>query len=154
MERGKLSDTFAVFAFVIDSDADKNKEGNVTANPTLAIETSPGNYQLWYFLDRGVDIEQAKVIGEAIRQNSGADQDTGVITQCYRVAGTPNYPNEAKRKRGRVTVEATRIVEHSGKLWSPEELLAAFPPIKLHSKGNSYKLAEDAGSFDEATLPA
>ena len=40
-ERGELSDTFAVFAFVIDSDADKNKSGNVTANPTLAIETSP-----------------------------------------------------------------------------------------------------------------
>jgi hypothetical protein len=153
-ERGELSHTFAVFAFIIDSDADKNKSGNVTANPTLAIETSPGNYQLWYFLDRGIEVEQAKVIGEAIRRNSGADQDTGVITQCYRVAGTPNYPNEAKRKRGRVTVEATRIVEHSGKLWSPEELLNAFPPITPLGNHDCHDSADDAGPFDEATLPA
>jgi hypothetical protein len=153
-ERGELSDTFAVFAFVIDSDADKNKSGNVTANPTLAIETSPGNYQLWYVLDRRIDIEQAKVIAEAIRRNSGADQDTGVITQCYRVAGTPNYPNEAKRKRGRVTVEATRIVEHSGKLWSFEKLLEAFPPIKPLGNRDCHNSAYDACPFDEATLPA
>jgi hypothetical protein len=153
-ERGELSDTFAVFAFIIDSDADKNKSGNVTANPTLAIETSPGNYQLWYFLDRGIDVDQAKAIGEAIRRNSGADQDTGVITQCYRVAGTPNYPNEAKRKRGRVTVEATRIIEHSGKLWSSEELLKAFPPIKPVGNRDCHDSADDAGPFDEATLPA
>ena len=155
-ERGKLNDTFAVFAFVIDGDADKNKEGNVTASPTLAIETSPGNYQLWYVLDRSLDVDQAKLIGEAIRQNSGADQDTGVITQCYRVAGTPNYPNEAKRKRGRVTVEATRIVEHSGRLWSPEELLKAFPPGKPQRDNHksTEDTADDTGSFDETTLPA
>src|SRR5262245_14944417 len=153
-ERGKLNDTFAVFAFIIDSDADKNKSGNVTANPTLAIETSPGNYQLWYVLDRSIDIDQAKAIGKAIRQNSGADQDTGVITQCYRVAGTPNYPNEAKRKRGRVTVAATRIVEHSGKLWCPKELLEAFPPIKPRGNRTRQDSADDAGPFDEATLPA
>jgi hypothetical protein len=153
-ERGELSDTLAVFAFVIDSDADKNRSGNVTANPTLAIETSPGNYQLWYVLDRRIDIEQAKVISEAIRRNSGADQDTGVITQCYRVAGTPNYPNEAKRKRGRVTVEATKIVEHSGKLWSLEKLLEAFPPIKPHGNRDCRDSADYASPFDEAMLPA
>ena len=49
---------------------------------------------------------QAKLIGDAIRASSGADQDTGVITQCYRVAGTPNFPSAAKRARGRTTVEA------------------------------------------------
>ena len=96
-----------------------------------------------------IDAQQAKAIGEAIRKSSGADQDTGVITQCYRVAGTPNFPNAAKRKRGRVNIEATRIVEHSGRLWSPEELLKAFPSAP-RSKPNSHKPADDANDTGEA----
>jgi hypothetical protein len=91
-----LPSTAALFSsgvpFVADCDADKNRGGNITARPTLAIETSPGNFHLWYLLDRATPAAQAKLIGDAIRANSGADQDTGVITQCYRVAGTPNFP--------------------------------------------------------------
>jgi hypothetical protein len=63
------------------------------------------------------------VIGDAIRVATGSDQATGVVTQCYRVAGTPNYPSKAKRARGRVTIEPTRIVEWTGKLWDPGDLL-------------------------------
>ena len=99
-----------MFGFVVDSDADKGKGGNVTAKPSFAVETSPGNYHLWFLFTRAIPAAQAKLIGDAIRASSGADQDTGVVTQCYRVAGTPNFPSAAKRARGRITVEPTRIV--------------------------------------------
>ena len=91
-QRGTLEETAWVFGLVVDSDSDKGKGGNVTAKPSLAIETSPGNYHLWYLFTRAIPAAQAKLIGDAIRANSGADSDTGVITQCYRVAGTPNFP--------------------------------------------------------------
>jgi hypothetical protein len=145
--RGAINDTVWVLGFVVDSDADKDRAGNITATATLEVETSPGNSHFWYLLDRAISAAQAKPIGEAIRRSTGADQDTGVVTQCYRVAGTPNFPSVAKRERGRLAIEPTRIVEHSGRLWNPEELLAAFPSASSHTNEHA------SGDGDEATLP-
>jgi putative DNA primase/helicase len=124
--RGTLADTEFVFALVIDADNDKGKGGVVSICPSLVVETSSGNFHYWLFFNRPVSAKQGKEIGDAIRAASGADGDTGVVTQPYRVAGTPNFPSKAKQARGRLSVEPTRIVEHSGRLWDPDELKAAF----------------------------
>jgi hypothetical protein len=124
--RGGHNDTRYVFALVIDSDADKSKACNLSVRPSLTVETSPGNHHFWFFLSRAICADEAKVIGDAMRASSGADGDTGVITQFYRIGGSPNYPDARKRARGRVTVEPTRIIEETGRLWDPDELLAAF----------------------------
>jgi hypothetical protein len=145
-KRGKLEDTAWEFGFVIDSDADKGKAGQVIAEPTLVTETSPGNSQLWYLLTQAIPAAQAEPIGAAIRARSGADQDTGVITQCYRVAGTPNFPSLRKRARGRVNVEPTRIIEYGGRLWDPDELTAAFVPPTAAPQGSAQAAAQGAAS--------
>ena len=153
-KRGELEDTVWVLGLVVDSDADKGKGGNVTAKPSLAVETSRGNYHLWYLFDRGIPAAQARTIGEAMRKSAGADQDTGVVTQCYRVAGTPNFPSATKRKRGRTTVEPTRIVEHTGHRWEPDELLAAFPlSTETHAKASQTNNGAAANDGEETTLP-
>ena len=146
--RGGLEDTVWVFGLVADCDADKGKGGSITVRPSLVIETSPGNFHYWYLFTRAIPAAQAKLIGDAIRASSGTDQDTGVITQCYRVPGTPNFPSAAKQARGRTAVEATRIVEQTGRLWDPDELLAAFSRV-------AEAVAAAAAPIDyEATLPA
>jgi len=145
--RGGLEDTAWVFGLVADCDADKGKGGNITVRPSLVIETSPGNFHYWYLFTRAISADQAKLIGDAIRASSGTDQDTGVITQCYRVAGTPNFPSAAKQARGRTSVEATRIIEQTGRLWDPDELLAAF------SRVASAAAAAAAPIDPETTLP-
>jgi len=147
--RGSLDDTVWVFGLVADCDADKNKGGNIKVRPSLVIETSPGNFHYWYLFTHAIPAAQARPIGEAIRANSGTDQDTGVITQGYRVAGTPNYPTTAKQARGRTTVESTRISEQTGRLWDPDELLDAFRP----SASSSASTASASPPDDEATLP-
>jgi hypothetical protein len=154
-ERGKLEDTVGVFGLVVDADHDKNKGGQVVARPSLAVETSPGNHHFWYLFDRAVPGSKAKEIGEAMRQITRTDHDTGVVTQCYRVAGTPNYPSKAKRARGRTTVEATRLVEWNGRLWEPDELLAAHLRTMPSHAPNAPRANGPAGSIaaDEATLP-
>src|SRR5262249_20717033 len=50
-ERGKLADTIAVFALVVDSDADRGMGWTppATIRPSMIVETSPGNYQFWFF---------------------------------------------------------------------------------------------------------
>ena len=148
--RGDLNDTAWVFGLVADCDADKGRGGAITAKPSLAIETSPGNFHLWFLLARAITAARAKLIGDAIRAVSGADHDTGVVTQCYRVAGTPNFPSAAKRARGRVSIEPTRIFEHTGRLWNPDELLTVFstPP-----SSNAASSAASTANGEEATLP-
>ena len=92
--------------------------------PTLT-ETSPGNFQELIFLDRALDAGEAKPLGETIRKATGADHCTGTITQPFRVAGLPNFPNAKKRERGRIVVQA-KLVRVSDRLWTPDEIRAAF----------------------------
>jgi hypothetical protein len=103
-KRGELVDTGAVFALVVDSDADRNMGWTPPPNmrPTLTVETSPGNHQFWYFLNKAIGPAQAKELGARIRKATGSDHDTGTPTQPYRVPGTINYPNRVKLDRGRV----------------------------------------------------
>src|SRR6516165_1686105 len=152
--RGEIGDTCWVFGLVVDCDADKGKAGNVTVRPSLVVETSPGNFHLWYLFTRAIPADQAKVIGDAIRASAGADQDTGVITQCYRVAGTPNFPSAAKQARGRITVEATRITEQTGRLWDPDELLKAFSTTSMAAAPTGAPAASSTPADAEVTLPA
>ena len=149
--RGDLKDTQCVFALVIDSDADKGKAGQINVRPSLVVETSPGNYHFWFLLSDAISAEQAKVIGDVMRAGSGADADTGVPSQPFRVAGTPNFPNKAKQARGRCTVEATRIVDRSGYLWEPDELLKAFSPRA--STSNPAPSSTSTATLTPASLP-
>jgi len=63
--QGRAEDTRGVFAFVVDSDADKGKAGHADG-ASLRIETSPGNAHLWLFLDRALTTEQAMPIARAV----------------------------------------------------------------------------------------
>jgi putative DNA primase/helicase len=150
--RGKLSDTEFAFAVVVDADHDKGRGGTVTVPPSLTVETSPGNFHHWFLFDRPVSAKQAKLIGDAIRTATGADADTGVVTQPYRVAGTPNFPSKTKQARGRTLTKPTRLVERSERLWDPDELRAAFANVTSAPHRVGAPLASTAP--DEASLPA
>ena len=123
--RGTVDDTVGVFAFVDDSDADTGKAGSLSIEPSLVVETSPGNQHRWLFFDRALTADEAKPIGAAMRAATQSDSATGKVTQPYRVAGTPNFPNAKKAGRGRV-VTPTSIVLDEGPVWSKDALQAAF----------------------------
>ncbi|MFY9770241.1 MAG: hypothetical protein WAK04_08410 [Xanthobacteraceae bacterium] len=122
--RGKIESTIGTFAFVIDHDADTGKAGHINGDTTV-VETSPGNHHEWLFLFRALSAGDAKPLGDMIRKASGADHDTGVITQPYRVPGLPCYPTAKKIARGRVTVP-TKLIRVSDKLWTPTEIEGTF----------------------------
>jgi putative DNA primase/helicase len=118
--RGKKEDTALVLALVVDNDSDNGKGGSFFLEPSIRVETSPGNTQDWYFLEKAVPAEQGERLGKHLKSVAGGDHCTGVITQCYRFAGTVNYVNETKRVRGRVDSE-TKILS-VGRAYSVEEL--------------------------------
>jgi hypothetical protein len=123
--RGKIESTIGCFGFGIDRDADIGRAGQINGSDTTVTETSPGNFQELIFLDRALGADEAKPLGDILRKATGADHCTGTITQPFRVAGLPNYPNAKKRERGR-TVVATKLVRVSDRLWTPDGIRAAF----------------------------
>jgi hypothetical protein len=133
--RGKADATIGLFAFVIDSDADKDRAGrvdHVDGDASAIIETSAGNRHVWLLMRRALNATDAKRLGDMIRKATGADHNTGTVTQPYRIPGTPNYPDAKKRKRGRV-VCPTRLIAVSDRLWTPSEIETAFAtdePVK------------------------
>jgi len=141
--RGSIEDTVAVFALVIDDDGDKGRTGRNDIAASLITETSPGNGHRWLFLEKALPPAQGKEAGDRLRACTGADSDTGTITQPYRVAGTPNYPDKRKWLRGRHTTEPTRILDHGGKLWTADELRKQFPPMKKYN-GNGQDTTSSA----------
>jgi hypothetical protein len=156
-ERGSIKHTAYVFAFVDDSDADKGKAANrdLAGLASMVVETSPGNRHNWFFLKKAVRAAEAKPIGEAMRAALRSDA-TGTVTQPYRVAGTPNYPNKAKRERGRTAVERTSIVDaQPDRSYTLEELQSLFSsPIrkgKGRNKGGYSKPPTDYGSLLDHT---
>ena len=123
--------TTGVWAFAVDADFDKGKGGVPLAlTPSMMVETSPGNHHAWYFLKDALEADEAQPIGRSLRAGAGADSATGVLTQPYRVAGTPNFPGPRKRERGRLETQATRILSTNGPVYSADELRAAYPPIR------------------------
>jgi putative DNA primase/helicase len=155
-KRGVIADTVGVFGFVSDADADKGKAGRLDIQPSLVVETSPGNAHHWILLDQALPAEQAKSLGAAIRAKVGADAATGVLTQPYRVAGTPNFPGRRKLARGRIATP-TGIVSLDGKVWSAAELRAAFPEPARHAdfKHDNVRLERDGiGARISATVEA
>ena len=162
--RGEFEATVCCFALIIDSDADKNMAWIPPAgvDPTLTVETSPGNHQFWFFLDEAVSPGRAKALGDRIRKATGSDHDSGTVTQPYRVGGTVNHPNRAKADRGRIAtptwILALPIDLSRLKLWTPEELEATFvcghPPVSSRPNGAGTQGASaGADDIDELALP-
>jgi hypothetical protein len=131
--RGKIESTIGCFGFGIDHDNDTGKAGHIDGRNTTITETSPDNFQELIFLDRALDVDQAKPLGEMIRKATGADHCTGTITQPFRVAGLPNYPNAKKRERGRTVVQA-KLVRISDWLWTRGEIRAIFSTSKAQAE--------------------
>lgn len=151
--RGKVEDTVAVFALVIDSDADKGRGWAPTVQPSMVVETSPGNFQYWFFFRKAVSAKLGQQLGERIRKVVCCDDDTGNVAQPYRVAGTVNYPNKKKAERGRVIVP-TRIVEFDPEeLWTPKRLLRAFQSPAAKVPTGVAADGRGGAQPDEASIP-
>jgi len=152
-QRGGLNDTVAVFALVVDSDADKNKAWSPTVPTSLAVETSPGNTHFWLFLENAVDADTGKALGDRLRAATNADSDTGNVCQPYRVAGTSNYPNKTKLERGRVITPTRSLGFDPETLWTPERFEQDFPaPAEPIRDGTSSE--GGTGPADESSIPA
>jgi hypothetical protein len=126
-ERQKAHASLGVFAVCVDNDVDRNRAGPLIDNASITVATSgnTGNSHQWFFLKHALTVDAAKAVGDQVRKLSKADTCSGVVTGCYRIAGTPCYVDQTKKDRGRVTTP-TRLISVTNKLWDADELIAAF----------------------------
>lgn len=126
-KRGTESDIVAVLALVVDLDTDTGKAGDLPLEPPYVLETSPGNWQPFYLLDRPLSVGEAKPLAAALRRATSSDAGTSDVCHVWRIPGTKNWPNAKKLARGRSPdpVPVSVAAEWDGSLTSVEELRAA-----------------------------
>jgi AAA domain/RepB DNA-primase from phage plasmid len=152
-ERGKVEDTIAVLALVTDNDADKGRGGTEVKLTSLIVETSPGNAHRWIFFEKALEPKVGQELGQRLRAAIGADDDTGVVTQPYRVAGTVNYPDKKKQRRGRTAHSDTRIIEFDPEALATREQFEQAYPERTGPTGNGEGGAPHLGGPNEADIP-
>lgn len=122
----RLEHTIWVFALVVDFDGyGRAPEG---LRESFAIQTSSGHAHLWYLTS--LSPEQALAISPRFKAAAGADGDSGVITQDYRIPGTPNYPTPKKLSAGRQTQRTFSLTyRHGGPAYTFGRLDQLLPTI-------------------------
>jgi hypothetical protein len=94
-QRGGTADIVASLALVADMDVDTGKAGTLPCEPSLVIETSPGNRQaLLYSPTRSRSVSPSRSpLRFAARRTPTPGRRT---PRMWRVPGTRNWPNHAK----------------------------------------------------------
>jgi RepB DNA-primase from phage plasmid len=129
-KKGGESDVVACLAAIADLDNDKHKFGELPVEPSYVIETSPGNYQAFYFFDQPLSASKAKPVLAALCDSVGGDSGTKDVAHVWRIPGTLNIPTKSKLARGRSPVPAAVTIKnhYDGRLIDPSSLLALAPP--------------------------
>lgn len=105
-QKGKEADVVGVLAAVTDWDGKndpKTRLGRLPGYPHAEVETSPGNFQCWYFFDRPYPVAEAKPVLAALARCTKSDH-TQSCDHVFRVPGTLNWPSRKKIAKGRSAV--------------------------------------------------
>jgi DNA primase RepB-like protein len=108
-QRGKESDVLGVLAIALDFDAGHdpaNRHDRIAVDPISEVETSPGNFQCWWFLDRPYSVAEAKPVIAAFVNTSSSDPMCKSAEHPFRVPGLLNWPTQKKIGGGRSAGEA------------------------------------------------
>jgi hypothetical protein len=132
-QKGREGDVIGVFAAVVDFDGKhhpETRDERLPLFPHAEVETSPGQFQCWYFFDRPYPVADAKPVLTALARCTGSDH-TQSCDHVFRVPGTLNWPTRKKIEggRSRVPYRALMTTEPDGMFGDPivtlDELRAA-----------------------------
>jgi hypothetical protein len=105
-QKGTEADVSGVLAAVTDWDGKndpKTRLGRLPGYPHAEVETSPSNFQCWYFFDRPYPVAEAKPVLTALARCTKSDH-TQSCDHVFRVPGTLNWPSRQKIAKGRSAV--------------------------------------------------
>ena len=122
LQKGREADVVGLLAAVTDWD-DKNdpatRSDSLPLYPMAEVETSPGNFQCWYFFDRPYSVAEAKPVLKALARCTGSDS-TYSCDHVFRMPGTLNWPSLRKIAKGRSPVPwPAQLAFMSDECWYP-----------------------------------
>jgi hypothetical protein len=105
-QKGKEADVVGALAAVTDWDGKNDpatRDDRLPLCSMAEVETSPGNFQCWYFFDRPYSVAEAKPVLTALSRCTESDS-THSCDHVFRVPGTLNWPSQRKIAKGRSPV--------------------------------------------------
>ncbi|MEP0943833.1 MAG: virulence-associated E family protein [Rhizobiaceae bacterium] len=121
--KAKKTDIVRVDRFHVDvddpSEEAKSRILNYEPSPSLVMFSGGGFQAYWDLADSTDDMELAEEINRSLAANLGGDHCQNV-DRIMRVVGTINWPNEKKRKAGRVPTMARIEGQPTGHKYSIE----------------------------------
>lgn len=126
-DRRRKSDFVAMVAIMVDDPGTKVPFENIALPPTYWVETSPGNYQAWYFLSEPItDREYAESIVNAMiaqgLSKDGSDPGMKGVTRYGRLPGGWNNKESLKTPHRVTAYEDTRGCNY----YTAEEIIDAY----------------------------
>ena len=105
-------------------DDDEGWVGAFPLVPSATIQTSPGKFQRWWFIDpsSNLSVEDHRGIMQRMARDHGCDANAVDVSRVLRLPGFLHQKGHPFR---------VRIVDSAGLTYSAESLLAAFPRIPL-----------------------
>lgn len=101
-KKGAIEDAVSILGINADfDDGDGNWKERCPLPPHCVIETSPGNFQCYYFFSEPMNPAKAVLYAEGLQSKTGCDSCTKDVIQPWRIPGTKNWPNQKKVRNGR-----------------------------------------------------
>ena len=144
-QKGKEADVLGVLAAVTDWDRKNDpatRDDRLPWAPMAEVETSPGNFQCWYFFDRPYSVAEAKPVLTALAGCTKSDS-THSCDHVFRVPGTLNWPSQRKIAQGRSPVPwRARLAFMSDECWHPNLTLDELRAAIIQKYPNAFDTAK------------
>lgn len=116
---------YATAGNVVYADADECNPKNFRLNPSITLQTSPGNWQAFWILDKEEDPKDISEVSHLIaagHASDGCDKSGWITTKLLRVPDTTHTKTETHHK-------VTGFV--SGEMYSLDEIRQAYADVDL-----------------------
>ena len=124
-------------------DDDVGYQGAFPLQPSIIVSTSPGKFQRYWLAD-DLSMDDYKAVMRTMIEQYGSDKQAGTDTaRVLRVPGFYHLKGEPY---------LVRIIEASGKRYSRDEVLKAFPPAEQEPSSVSSLVSIPILATDEDTL--
>ena len=124
--RGTVADTVAVFALVADRDADKGRSGNISFVPSLVVEVRLATRTITSSCRPNCRWKKPTISVAACAPPSKATTTPARSRSHFVLPARPTTP--ARLSKRVVGASHPLIISSNQKVWTREQLFAAFPP--------------------------
>lgn len=111
-----------------DRDGLLQQLGNMRVPPSFVLDSGGGLQAFWRLDEIAANLPAVERLNQRVAHELGGDHCHN-IDRLMRLPGTVNFPNELKRRRGRVPVLASIVIEDEGETVEAEELDAFLPQL-------------------------